>query len=179
MRPLPASHHYQCRCLFTIILTGSTATSNFCTLWFICVRVSRFLQQDFTGLATFLSDLIFFLFFFVYFVSDAKVHRKRNEQRDRQTDRQTDTVGRVCGRQLHGDRYLYPSPTVPVTLIPIPTIIPATSFKIVPIPTHPRIQLSPSPSPSIPISFSVGRFKSMRFKSLILNRDLSQLIFCQ
>jgi len=49
-------------------------------------------------------------------------------------------------RELHGDRYLYPSLIVPGTLIPIPTHIPVTSFKIVPVPIHPRIQLSPSPS---------------------------------
>ena len=41
----------------------------------------------------------------------------------------------------------------------------------------------PHPSPHtavpIPISIRVGRFKSVRFKSLLLNRDLSQLVFCQ
>ena len=51
-------------------------------------------------------------------------------------------------RELHGDRYLYPSPTVPETLIPIPTPIPASSFNFVSIPIRPCIQLSPSPSPS-------------------------------
>ena len=53
-------------------------------------------------------------------------------------------TSRMLIRELHGDRFiLYPSPTVLGTLIPISTPIPATSFKIVPVPIHPHKQLSP------------------------------------
>jgi len=108
----------------------------------------------------------------------------RDEKKGKDSKYTSATFGKQFSRELHGDRYLYPSPTVPVTLIPIPTPIPATSFNIVPVSIIPAYNcLHPHPSPHttvpIPISFRVGRFKSMRFKSRILNRDLSQLIFCQ
>ena len=86
----------------------------------------------------------------------------------------------VWGRELHGDRYLYPPPTVPTNIIPILTPIPGTSFSTVPFPTpcsHPRPHPSPQTTVLIPIPMVVNDRKlKIQFAAKYLNNDLTGLL---